>query len=236
MTTATTYRLDGLVTSQAIKPPCRVATTGNVTLFGLQTIDSVALADGDRVLVHSQTDATENGIYVAHSTAWQRATDFDGQLDITQATVVRVKQGSTYARSTWELTSASPVIGTSALGFELVVWSDIYSTLGIVSVKDPQYGAVGDGVTDDTAAIQAADTACAGGLLYFPPGTYAVTSKLTQSCNWLGSGYQSVLDKQFNGDLLEISALCVLQSLRLSGNGVTYTGRGVIVSAQAASG
>lgn len=39
-----------------------------------------------------------------------------------------------------------------------------------VSVKD--FGATGDGTTDDTAAIQQAATAAAGGALYFPAGTY----------------------------------------------------------------
>ena len=43
------------------------------------------------------------------------------------------------------------------------------------SVKD--FGAVGDGVTDDTAAIQAALDA--GGDVYFPAGRYKVTSQLT---------------------------------------------------------
>ena len=44
-----------------------------------------------------------------------------------------------------------------------------------VSVKD--FGAVGDGVVDDTAAIQAAiDT---GNSLYFPPGNYIISSTLT---------------------------------------------------------
>jgi len=45
-----------------------------------------------------------------------------------------------------------------------------------VSVKD--FGAVGDGVADDTAAIQAAITAAAGRPVYAPAGTYVITSKI----------------------------------------------------------
>jgi len=55
----------------------------------------------------------------------------------------------------------------------------IESKLGdTVSVKD--FGAVGDGTTDDTAAIQAAIDACRINkqILYFPSGTYLVTNTL----------------------------------------------------------
>ncbi len=44
------------------------------------------------------------------------------------------------------------------------------------------YGAVGDGSTDDTAAIQSAlDAANDGDTIFLPPGTYRVTSTLSQS-------------------------------------------------------
>jgi hypothetical protein len=50
--------------------------------------------------------------------------------------------------------------------------------IGIISVK--QYGAVGDGVTDDTAAIQRAIAASSGPLaLFFPEGVYRITGTLT---------------------------------------------------------
>lgn len=51
----------------------------------------------------------------------------------------------------------------------------------VINVKT-DFGAVGDGVTDDTAAIQAAFNAIksiGGGTLYFPPGTYKITSQIT---------------------------------------------------------
>lgn len=49
-----------------------------------------------------------------------------------------------------------------------------------VSVKHPAYGAKGDGSTDDTEAINAAITAAStsGNRLYFPPGTYIVSSPI----------------------------------------------------------
>jgi hypothetical protein len=53
------------------------------------------------------------------------------------------------------------------------------SVLGWFNVKDKQYGAKGDGTTDDTAAIQAAIDACpAGGVVYLPQGIYRTSSTL----------------------------------------------------------
>lgn len=59
------------------KAPVRVATTANIALTGLQTIDTVALAAGDRVLVKDQADPVQNGIYsVVDGAAWVRTEDF----------------------------------------------------------------------------------------------------------------------------------------------------------------
>ncbi|MBQ7088515.1 MAG: right-handed parallel beta-helix repeat-containing protein [Clostridia bacterium] len=61
---------------------------------------------------------------------------------------------------------------------------DIASTsdnFGVINVRDPEYGAIGDGVTDDTKAIQDALYAAeAQGLpLYIPAGTYLVSKTIT---------------------------------------------------------
>lgn len=45
----------------------------------------------------------------------------------------------------------------------------------VANVRD--FGAAGNGSTDDTAAIQDALSSC--GVIFFPPGTYATSSTLT---------------------------------------------------------
>ena len=164
MTSTQTDRIDGLSTSTAIKPPVRVATTANITLSGLQTIDGQVLADGDRVLVWQQTTASENGIYCASTGTWSRAQDFNGNRDVQEGTTVFVNEGS--GQGWYRVTSDNITVGTSDIDF-------VSTVLAIASdfpnVKDT-YGAAGDGVTDDTSEI---DSALSGNkFLYFPSGTY----------------------------------------------------------------
>lgn len=63
----------------------------------------------------------------------------------------------------------------------------------IVSVKD--YGAVGDGVADDSAAIQAAWDAikAANGVLYFPAGTYRCLSALDFRVNYTSTQHRHAI-------------------------------------------
>lgn len=117
-------RINGLTGDLAIKTPVRVATTANITLSGLQTIDGVSLAAGDRVLVKNQTDAVDNGIWTASTSSWSRALDFDGSYDCVQGTLVSVTSGTVNEQTVWQLTTANPVIGTSSLTFERGAFSD----------------------------------------------------------------------------------------------------------------
>lgn len=95
MPSTTTDRLDGLTTSVAVKAPCVVASTGNLTLSSTQTIDGYNASTGERVLVKDQTTATENGIYGVRAGTWAREGDCDGARDLVKGTMVFVSTGST---------------------------------------------------------------------------------------------------------------------------------------------
>lgn len=199
-----TDRLNGLTTSVAVKAPCCVATTANITLSGLQTIDGVVLASGDRVLVKGQTTTAENGIYIAATADWTRAPDFDGSLDVVGGTLVYIASGTVGGGTYWRVggVDSTIVIGTDAIEFAPGLGGDAASLLFVqagigaearsvqtklreveVSVFDymtaTEIASVQayTFVTDVTAKINAAvDYAYRNSLrLKFPPGGYLVT-------------------------------------------------------------
>lgn len=108
--------------------PVRVATTANITLSGLLTIDGVTLIANDRVLVKNQTLSQNNGIYVAASTGWTRATDTDTWNEFIGLKVF-VSQGTVNANTFWQSNAAAGgTLGTTAITFTsasvpTVTWS-----------------------------------------------------------------------------------------------------------------
>lgn len=94
------------------------ATTANITLSGLQTIDTVVLNEGDRVLVKDQTDQTQNGIYVASSGVWLRSDDANEDVDMKPGTYVFVGNGSQNIYGGFMMMNVDPVtLGTTAIRF-----------------------------------------------------------------------------------------------------------------------
>lgn len=91
----------------------RAATTANIALSGTQTIDGIALAVGDVVLVKNQTITSANGIYKVAAAAWTREGTLSGGM------LVSIRLGTTLAETLWMLTTADPITpGTTPLTFK----------------------------------------------------------------------------------------------------------------------
>jgi hypothetical protein len=100
------------------KIPCKVATTGNITLSSTQTIDSVSVVAGDRVLVWQQSTPANNGIYIVAAGSWTRAVDMSLDDDVFTGLGVYINSGTTYSGKNFVVTTSNPIIlGTTSLSF-----------------------------------------------------------------------------------------------------------------------
>jgi phage-related tail fiber protein len=116
---ATKAYVDATKQGLDVKDSVRVATTGNITLSGTQTIDGISVVAGNRVLVKDQSTASANGIYVVVSGgSWTRANDFDTSGKVTSGAFTFVEEGTANADSGWVLTTDGAItLGTTNLTF-----------------------------------------------------------------------------------------------------------------------
>ncbi|WP_143748413.1 right-handed parallel beta-helix repeat-containing protein [Mesorhizobium carmichaelinearum] len=142
------------------REPVRLATTANITLSGLQTIDGVLTEVGDRVLVKNQTNATQNGIYTASTGAWFRAADARTSRTMQKGTTVHTQAGSTNAAKVFSFQTDEPVIGTDNITLSLYL-SD---------------NALGDAQAAATAAAGSASAAAGSATAASTSATNAATS------------------------------------------------------------
>ncbi len=113
-------QLDAVTAGLDPKDSVRVATTANITLSLVQTIDGVSLSALDRVLVKDQTDLTENGLYDVQAGAWTRTEDADGNPlgEVSGGMYTFVEEGTTNADTGWVVTSDGDLVpGTDDIEF-----------------------------------------------------------------------------------------------------------------------
>ncbi len=177
-----TSRRQGVNASAAVKVACLCATTANITLSGEQTVDGISVVTDDRVLVKNQTTSSENGIYIADTSSWNRAPDWDGALDVVEGTLIPVNRGTSNSDTMWRVTTTGTItVGTTSITFEAAVFSDSSSVnflqAGTGAVSRPVQsklresisiedflpsGHVTDGSVDYATEIQSAITAASG--------------------------------------------------------------------------
>ena len=116
---ATKYYVDSVAQGLIVKQSSYVTTTGDITLSGLSTQAggdwASSLTAGDRVLVKNQTNAAENGIYVAASSSWSRAGDANTWDELVSAFTF-VEAGATEADTGWVCTiNKGGTLGTTPI-------------------------------------------------------------------------------------------------------------------------
>lgn len=131
------------------KEPVLAATMGNITLSGEQTIDTVAVVAGNRVLVKNQTDAEQNGIYTVSASTWTRSVGADDWNEYLGA-IVFVIEGS-QAGSAWYCT-AQPggTLGTTDLNWSNFSVSSTYTAGTGLTLSGTQFSITNTGVSAAT--------------------------------------------------------------------------------------
>jgi len=115
---ATKSYVDANVTGLIWKQAVLVMSLSDLTLSGEQTVNSVVLITGDRILVNGQTDQTENGVYLVDSGAWTRTTDGDSGAELVSAAFLIGSGDDTNPNTQWVCGNPSPItIGVTNIFF-----------------------------------------------------------------------------------------------------------------------
>ena len=146
---ANKYYVDTVAQGLGPKAACQVATTANITLSGLQTIDGYTTLAGDRVLVKNQTTSSQNGIYIASASAWARSSDMNVWSEFSGAYTVLLNGGQ--ANTGWVCTaSSSGTLGTTAVPWVQFSGNGTYYNGTGLSLTGNTFSITNTGVTATT--------------------------------------------------------------------------------------
>lgn len=149
-----------LANQSNVKDAALSSTIANVDLAtgGLIVVDGYQTVEGDRILVKAQTDATQNGIYVASSGAWVRSADADEDGEIVEGMSIFVRNDGTHVGHghIYVMNAGDPiVIGTDAISF--VVHHEVSGHGDDVAIDDANFDVLSG--TNAQSAFDSADNA-----------------------------------------------------------------------------
>jgi hypothetical protein len=196
------------------KSPVTAATTENISLFGLPTIDGRALLANNRVLVKNQTNTSQNGIYTAGPSNWVRSSDMDSSVKVSGAFVPVVYGNSQGGRVYYTTFNAS----LDTLGSSPILFKDLASS-AIVGTVPADSG--GTGISSYTS----------GDLLYANSSTSLAKLPAVSTGNVLKSGSapswgKVSLTSEISGILPAVNGGTGISTPSIAGLFLTSTGSG----------
>lgn len=137
--TASNLRIAGPVAGTDLHTTCYAATTDNIVLSGLQTVDGVPLSAGNRVLVKNQTNPVLNGIYTASSGTWSRASDMNTNGGVSVGSWCLVSNGTVNGGNYFVVTQKTGALGTGQIIWGKFLGGNVFSTKDVNLVWDCSY-------------------------------------------------------------------------------------------------
>jgi len=135
-----------------------VRAQGNVAaLTGLQTIDGVALTDGEQILCDSQTTVTQDGLYIVRSGAWERESSWLVGEEV-GGYFIFIKGGTDDGKG-FVCTNDD---GADVVGTDNLVFVQFSSAGGVMAHKDTHDPNNGSDALDTAAAIEISAVVAAG--------------------------------------------------------------------------
>lgn len=182
--TNVSYVRTAVANGQTTKLPVRLVATSNITLSGVQIIDDVQGAAGDRIGVVGQTNKAQNGIYVMAAGAWARATDFSTSAPVYTNIAFTVQEGAVNSSQTFILTTTGSIsIGTTALNFKRVTGAGMLRT------------DIGSGIVISGDSLTLSETGVSPGTYTAATITVGRDGRVTSASNNTASGVVSVFGR-----------------------------------------
>jgi hypothetical protein len=131
------------------KAPALTATSANITLSGLQTINGVTLVAGDVVLVKDQGTASQNGIYVASAGPWTYSVGGDTWSEYVGA-IIFIASGSLNGTAWYCTAQPGGTLGVTAMNWSNFSVASSYTAGTGLTLTGTQFSITNTGVTAAT--------------------------------------------------------------------------------------
>jgi hypothetical protein len=131
------------------KAPAITATSANITLSGLQTINGVTLVAGDVVLVKDQGTASQNGIYVASAGPWTYSVGGDTWSEYVGA-IIFIASGSLNGTAWYCTAQPGGTLGVTAMNWSNFSVASSYTAGTGLTLTGTVFSITNTGVTANT--------------------------------------------------------------------------------------